>query len=207
MKTFTENLPFFPGFYESVFENSDGVCYEMEDYVDYHSNECGEDISIDDVDFDYKGYETAVSEAYVEVFNNLSPAFVENIVYKGITSPKYYNFSTDKVDAEITLVDTWREDMLKFLEDNKDFLSNQIKKDWTSYDGFMSFMSNDYDDWVKELSNDEPDERYLITIIGYAMVVEHGSADSLKDDLYMSTLEEVYMGEYVTYNPEEKENS
>ena len=124
-----------------------------------------------------------------------------------MTSPAYYNFETDKIYANATLSDDWREQVLKFMRDNKDWLSERIKKDWTSYDGFMSFMDNTYDAWLTRFETEEDiDPRYLATMVGYIMLIEN---DDIRWTLAEYTLENVYIGSYIycTKDKVDEENS
>ena len=75
------------------------------------------------------------------------------------------------------------------MDENKDWLRDRIKKDWTSYDGFASFMSNNFDDtsrdddedywgdksWYFHLFSGDSDRWgcYISTIIGYMMYREN----------------------------------
>ena len=226
-------LPFFPGFYESSLYNSDTAYWAIKDELDYYHNEyCSEygpgdetdreyylQLTEDDLDFNYKDYEKDVREQWVEAFRSRVPEFVLSVENVEMTSPKYYNYETDRLWADVELSEDWMEKVRAFMDENKDWLRDRIKKDWTSYDGFDSFMSNNFDD----LSHDEDENTwgidrswywhlfsgqsrklacYISTIIGYMMYRENSN---LRDDLVMDALDDIYAGSYVFITKEGEE--
>jgi hypothetical protein len=207
-------LPFFPGFYESDLENSDTSYWAIKEELDYYRNDCEtpcKELTEDDFDFNYSDYEKDVREQWVEGFRDNAPEFVVSVENVEMTSPKYYNFSTDKLWADIELKDGWEDDVRKFMDENADWLRKRIKDDWTSYDGFMSFMSNNFGDtshdededywggdksWYWHLFSGQSDrwECYISTIIGYMMYRKN---KDVRNDMVMRALDDVYAGSYV----------
>lgn len=61
-------------------------------------------------------------------------------------SPREYNFTTDKIYVSIT---PYALAMLGAMVD-KEILKKVIEDRHTSYDGFASFYSNDYDEWMEK---------------------------------------------------------
>lgn len=208
---FEIQLPFFAGFYESVLYNSDTLYYEVNDgdNLDYYRERFEDDtLEPDDLDIDFEAYKEDVSKAFVEAFDLCTPDFVKEIEMTELSSPRFYNYSTDKLYANVTFEDDWKAGVMSFMEKNKEALAERIKKDWTSYDGFMSFIENDYDKWVEEFQKDEPDERYIGSMLGY--IIE----DIIKNErpwdndpyyvLNTSALEDVYIGNYIINTKENK---
>ena len=214
-------LPFFPGFYESDLENSDTPYWAIKEELQYYQEECDtpcKELTESDLDFDYKGYEEDVRNAWVDGFRERMPEMVLSLENVEMTSPKYYNFSTDKLWADVELKDGWEDDVRKFMTENADWLRERIKDDWTSYDGFMSFMSNNFDNlahdededywgdksWYWHLFSGKSDrfECYISVIIGYMMYMEN---KDIRNDLVMFALEDVYAGSYVFLTDEGKE--
>ena len=70
------------------------------------------------------------------------PDFVESVEFLRVLSPKYYNYSTDKIECKITLADGWENEMRKFIAEHYDWLQDKITNDWTSCSGFISFIEN-----------------------------------------------------------------
>lgn len=214
-------LPFFPGFYESDLENSDTSYWAIKEELDYYRNDCDtpcKELTENDLDFNYKGYEEDVRNAWVDGFRERMPEMVLSLENVEMTSPKYYNFSTDKLWADVELKDGWEDDVRKFMTENADWLRERIKDDWTSYDGFMSFMSNNFDNlahdededywgdksWYWHLFSGKSDrfECYISVIIGYMMYREN---KEIRNDLVMYALEDIYAGSYVFLTDEGKE--
>ena len=218
---FNIQLPFFPGFYESDLKNSDTAYWAIKDELEYYQRDYAygnpDELAIyaqlteDDLDFDDDRYEEDVRNAWVESFRGYLPEFVLSLENVEMTSPRYYNFETDRLWGDVELRDDWKDVIREFMEENSDWLRERIKDEWTSYDGFMSFMSNNFDDlshdedddywkcdksWYWHLFSGQSDrfECYLSTIIGYMMYRED---KDIRDHLVMDALEDVYAGFYV----------
>ena len=197
-------LPFFPGFYESDLKNCDTAYWAIKDELYYYQNECDtpcKELTEDDLDFNDAEYEKDVRDAWVDAFRENMPEIVLSIKNVEMTSPRYYNFETDRLWADIELADGWENVMRTFIKDNAEWLSTRIREDWESYDGFISFMENDLDKWPEHLF-DEKDGRYISTMIGYMMYLEN---KEIRDDLVISAREDVYSGSYVFLTDEGKE--
>lgn len=214
-------LPFFPGFYESDLENGDTAYWAIREELQYYQEECDtpcKELTEGDLDFNYADYEKDVREQWVEGFREHKPEFVLSIENVEMTSPKYYNFSTDRLWADVELRDDWMDVVREFMVENADWLRERIKDDWTSYDGFMSYMSNNFDDlshdededywgsksWYWHLFSGQSDrwECYISTIIGYMMYRENME---IRNDLVMFALDDIYAGSYVFLTDEGKE--
>ena len=218
-------LPFFPGFYESDLKNSDTAYWAIKEELRYYQEEYAYDdpaeqaiyaqVTEDDLDFDDDRYEEDIRNAWVDAFRDKRPDFVISIENVEMTSPRYYNFETDRLWADVELADDWMDTVREFMTNNADWLRERIKEDWTSYDGFMSFMSNNFDDlryddgddnwsgdksWYWHLFSGQSDrfECYLSTIIEYMMYAED---KNIRDSLVMAALEDTYDGAYVFITP------
>lgn len=202
-------LPFFPGFYESSLMNSDTSYWAIKEELEYMQDAYMlkehpeyKTLTEDDLDFRYSDFEHDLALSFVDAWWNNAPSIVESVEFSEIVSPKYYNFSTDRLFADIELKEGWQEVMRAFMKENADWLKERIYEDWTSYDGFHSFMSNDFSEWDKYLFEDM-DERYISVMLGYMMYRENSQ---IREDLVMETLEgDVYAGSYVFITDEAKE--
>lgn len=202
-------LPFFPGFYESDLENSDTSYWAIKEELEYMQDTYilkehpeYKTLTEDDLDFRYSDFEHDLAVAFADAWWNNAPSIVESVEFSEIVSPKYYNFSTDRLFADVELKEDWKEGMRAFMTKNADWLKERIKEDWTSYDGFCSFMSNDLSEWDKYLFEDM-DERYISVMLGYMMYREN---ERIREDLVMETLEgDVYAGSYVFITDAAKE--
>lgn len=197
-------LPFFPGFYESDLENGDTAYWAIKEELQYYQEECDTpcpELTEDDLDFNYSDYEKDIREQWADGWKDNAPEIVLSVRNIEMTSPKYYNFSTDRLWADVELRDDWREKMRTFMKENAEWLKGRIKEDWTSYDGFCSFMSNDYEDWFDYIF-EEQEERYISTMIGYMMYREN---KNIRNDLVMYALEDIYAPSYAFLTESGKE--
>jgi hypothetical protein len=185
--------PFFPGFYGTVFDASDKAYYDIEDDIDYYRNEYGIELNADeDIDFKYKEYESDIAQVWCDSLRAYLPDCVESVEYNGISSPREYNFRNDELDITVVMTDDWKLKMTEFMKQNYDWLAARIKKDWTSYDGFMSFMDNDIECWWDRLFAEE-DGRYVECMIGYMMYrANENIRDALINDVFWNGDSDIY---------------
>lgn len=218
-------LPFFPGFYESDLYNSDTSYWAIKNELEYYQNESDtpcKELTEDDLDFDFSKYCEDVMMQWVRGWKCYAPEIVLSVENPEMVSPRCYNFSTDRVFADVELAEGWEDVVKAFMKDNADWLRKRIKEDWTSYDGFNSFMSNNFDDtsrdadeddyytykgdrsWYWHLFGGQSDrwECYISTILGYMM---YRWNESVRDDLVMYAIEENYPENYVFLTDEGKE--
>ena len=100
------------------------------------------------------------------------------LVFVELSSPKYYNFSTDRIFVKISC---------KFIEElkkkiDKFALGKAILEQFTSRDGFISFYSNDVNEW---LGQKEPwDHNQVCLLLEVLLVSKYG------EDWEVQTLED-----------------
>lgn len=166
-------VPFFWGFYNSPLDGSESA---IENEIDYYRDEEGMDVDWDDFDFNMKDYQHAVCESFIE---NLKDWYlvnwIENIEYDELWSPNYYNFENDRLYVKATLTDDCKERLEKFFITNREWLTEHIRKDWTSRSGFTSYIANDYEAFYEETMNLEP--RYLSIVWQYSLELENQNKD------------------------------
>ena len=188
MKTFEIECLGFHGFYESQFYNSDSEYYAVRYDFDYLQDKYGKDVTYDDFDLDFKSYTKDMCEEFVKAYLNNTPYFIENLEFTEMVSPKYYNFTTDRVFAKATLADDWQEQLIQIMLDNEEYFTNEIKEHHTSRDGFCSFMENTFSYWIAELKKDEPNFLYVSYAIYYAMKLDD-------ENLYVTLVDEAMEGD------------
>lgn len=153
MKNFefqNDTLILFEGFYESNLFNSDTEYYLNEMLQDSEHPETYE-ITGDN----YRAYEKAVCELHVDSLNECLSDFklyynkdiVKSVKLKGMSSPQYYNFTTDKLNL---LVDFNLRELKNycFKENSFDF-NYYLNKKYTSCSGYISFVDNNIKDFMK----------------------------------------------------------
>lgn len=68
-----------------------------------------------------------------------------------IYSPKYYNFSNDEIDLDVTFS---KSKVLNEVNKNITKFNDFLKERYSSRDGFNSFTSNNYIEWLEDYNND-----------------------------------------------------
>lgn len=98
--------------------------------------------------FDNKAYNTHVAATAKHIYNGkyvIKGVPVKIEMGSEIFSPSQYNFSTDSLDLDITIA---KHRVMKYAKDHKDSFNDFLYENYSSYDGFMSFIPNNYSDWV-----------------------------------------------------------
>lgn len=183
--------PLFPGFYNTIFE----PCEENEIYS--HNQEHGTDLSYDDFEWDYEDYQDRVASAFVESFErefkDIMPGI--DIKFQKVVSPKEYNFRNDSINIEVNMNFA---DFMAVVNENKENIADYIRQNYTSRDGFISWHSNDVEDWC----NPEYIQENLEHRIGALMeALAHAHLDT--DDIIYWAESEMW----INYTVKETENN
>lgn len=163
----------FHRFYESIFCNSDQfIDIESQDkyllinkYPFLNKNDI-------EVYYDFENFENykndiskEFSNLYLELIKELlpyditeNPKFLLELKDSYIDLPKYYNYRTDKnglfIKTNYTTLNLIKNYVLSF-----ENMEEYIFKKNSSYDGFISFLSNNYKEWInKPIENYECNE-------------------------------------------------
>ena len=107
-------------------------------YYSTHSDRIENDIEMFEYDgesIDYKQTHLSYAESYLDRINNELDL---NLKFKGIDSPREYNFTTDKIICEISEKEFTKLKELYLTDDDFVDYANENSK---SYDGFYSFYS------------------------------------------------------------------
>ena len=125
----------FEGFYYSIYDSIIDSILESEISEGYLTEEQTENINYTNLHLELS---KNIFYCILELFNDEFDLFTDNnfITFEGLYSPKYYNYSTDKIKAivspEIYLT------LLNKFENNDSFL-NYVNEASKSRDGFASF--------------------------------------------------------------------
>jgi len=132
-------LPLFSGFYGSHW---DDPCFDgEEDIFDLPKDkEFWEFIN-------WKDYQNHIAKEMCNEVQYLLSDFVSDIEFECVISPKYYNFSNDSINCEITFDDS---KILEYLNENQEAFSAYIRERYTSRDGFISSYENNASEWLHE---------------------------------------------------------
>lgn len=133
--------PLFPGFYGTVFEYQN----EGED-IDSYNEENKTDLKWEDFDFDYRDYESRISNAFVNRLETELNQFLPiTLTYQSICSPKEYNFANDSINivAKLDL-----KQLIGLIKERKEQATQYFKDKYTSCSGFISFHSPNIENWL-----------------------------------------------------------
>lgn len=136
----------FQGFYDSIHSfNIDSILeYDIEDLPLDQAQAVSEDFSFTEELLN--GYCKLYLESVESELNTTHNPEIK-LEFKELISPREYNFDTDRLFAHISDYNI----ISLFDRVDKECLSNLIKKRCTSYDGFISFYSNDINEWPKNV--------------------------------------------------------
>ena len=192
----------FQGFYESIYSNSD----EFMDDEQETSEEYG--LNYEDVNYEYTDfnrYKEDVSqkflEKYIETIKEELPYNItmdEQFLFKMIedttfvVSPRYYNYETDRCYCKIQT----NNETLTMIKDytlGLDGAEEYILNNFTSRDGYHSFITNDIRRW-KELPAEDYEENMLICLLD--MLLSLSYEGNVFNDIGYEVLDEICKYEY-----------
>lgn len=177
----------FSGFYNSVWDGEIDNCEEMaienlkEDWDSVEGFEAvwddGVVYEILNANTDYRKMHEQIAEAYVGLLAdelNEEFGFGVGLTFKELNSPREYNFTTDRIFAEVDLSDIVR----VYRKVGRKAVAKIARIMFTSYDGFISFYPPDIRDWG---SVRDWDHNQLGTIFAAANTrVGHNDCDRLE---------------------------
>lgn len=183
-------LPIFPGFYETWYS------FNEENYLEAENQEREEKnkIEFDDLEVDEDQYENDISIKFCEVIAKNLENFVYSIEFENIYSPKEYNFSTDSINC---IIEPKTDEIKNFINTNKGKFSEYLKKKYTSYDGFISHYSNNFDEWQKDTNNFT---KYNSHNLGSILEFIHSILEIEEIDIYYNVTDDIWEGNYITIN-------
>ena len=127
----------FGGFYGSLHEAfiEDAMWTDEDDW---------ESLTDSDENIDWDAVKNTYSEAYLDKLCEFtaSELGMESVYikYKGLDSPRYYNYNTDKIVGEMS--DEHSLELMNAIQKDDEFME-YIQKRTKSYDGFISFYTFD----------------------------------------------------------------
>lgn len=199
-RTFSCRIPF-GGFYESLYSSE--IDREQEQTVDYYFEDrarfeselpelaaIAEHLDEDDVKSElndiflrvteYSDAYAEVAKAYVSTFETWLDDTLEGdafVAFEEMTSPRYYNFETDRLFAGVS-ENAIREIAQRLADEAPDLLPETFRDMFTSRDGFASH----YDNAVPEKDLAEWDHNELYALL--CAWVSHNDVENLDYELY-----------------------
>jgi hypothetical protein len=105
---------------------------------------------------------------------------IGRVKYTGYDSPKEYNFVTDCTIFDLYISDYALDKLYTYCIKDDDAFSKFLKDHYSSYDGFISFLNNDYNQWKEDWDNKE--ESALWQALAYYIDQWHDEFDMDYDD-------------------------
>ena len=115
-------------------------------YHSIHSDEIDSRIEHFEIDEDNINYKETCNSYCIEFIDSINDMLELDLKFIQIDSPKFYNYSTDKIEAEINENDF---NKLKDTYLNSNEFIDYVNENSKSYDGFISFY-NGFNEVVKE---------------------------------------------------------
>lgn len=174
----------FSGYYHSIYE--DAIDSEIESSLDFYVEDNNieydyckqgfEDILNYDCDVNYINISKEVVKNYKHHFNINSLEFLE--LYR----PKFYNFETDEIICTLNSKDI--KTIKKYCKDNFENFDIFIKKYFTSHSGFVSFYSNDANDFLSQKIN-KLDTNEAGALLSFFIEDKYKNSEDYEDNRYL----------------------
>ncbi len=168
-------LPLFSGFYNSKFDSY--FDQEVEQVMEHEEKDYDQ---IRD-QLDYRKGRLAMAQEIVSVFNQETKL---DLKFLEVWSPREYNFVNDKIICEID-DEEMRKIHAKVLgsDEGREALTEVLEEFFTSRSGFISFYSNELEDWDKtweEVKAKESDHE----IFGQTFLTALCRMEDIEDDIF-----------------------
>ena len=173
----------FPGFYESNLYNSDS-----EYYMNQYLNEDQEN-KIEYELKDFEGFTSEVAKKAADLLHEaivFDDAIIQSIDFESLSSPRFYNFETDKLILKIKL-DQRKLELFCFRQEKTDF-NQYLQENFTSYDGFHSFIANNINDFKNQYIEENKTDRTLDIMIEFYILKQFEKWEN--KDSYLMDLSE-----------------
>lgn len=131
----------FEGFYCSIWSPDDDIYY----YGLENGFEEDEDFT-----FDYKGYYKDICEKYTDVWEGWMQQYIHEDIkldFLQVWQPRFYNYVNDACEVRISLTRQAKKAIIEKIINHRDKIAGWIRDNHSHEDGFLSFWSNDIDDW------------------------------------------------------------
>lgn len=196
----------FEGFYSSKYDSELDYCAEREwewraDDSEYGESRFPEPVQLSESELSDKAWRyTEYSRAYDDIAQAYVPAFDESVSdilglqlgleFESMSSPRYYNFSTDRIFAHIRTGVVYLM-FRKSRENGHMALRANIRESFRSRDGFIPHYSDNADSWLEKPLR-EWDHNEVMTLLESCLAIEETrDYDSIFWDCYESLQETV----------------
>lgn len=189
-------LPIFSGFYNTIFDHSDSMIecdIQCEnEFKDNYTELFEVGISYEyylQNNWKYRDYKNYYIECSKKITDNLTTLdhcnIIKSVKFQKLISPKYYNFHNDSINC---IIDFNSRKLKKYLSENLESFKQYIKDRYTSRSGFISYYSNDYNDWL-DIKNYNAHQ--IGSVLNFVLENENNEAEYLL--MENSNLHEVWL--------------
>ncbi len=185
----------FSGFYQTILS---------EGYFDHGSevehlkeiNVIPENIENNNVDFNfnYHQYMQDVTEAYVDHLEDylIKHELAKNVEFSKLTSPKFYNYSTDKlyISCDLNIAN-----LEKIITENLEEFQAFLNENYKSCSGFISFIEDNANNFLIGFKKLDPN--YLSIALEFCMLFLYEDGEGLAFDLDCKSIEHTSLSIYI----------
>lgn len=170
----------FEGFYDSRLYNCDSEYYASESLEgDYELQ-------------DFKGFCNKVARKAGDLLHEqvvCEDSLIQRIEFVELDSPEFYNYRTDRLILSVDIDTDGLEDYC--FEEHAEKFAKYLEENFTSYDGFHSFISNTVGGFKEQYVAEDKTGRCLDVMIEF-YILQNIDLDSYQMDLVECANEELY---------------
>lgn len=145
-----------------------------------------------------KKLDSNLSQLIVENINEvLKTKIIKSLKFNSFHCPKEYNFNTDIFICDVILYNKAIKIIKDFIYYNEGTFTVWLKENYSSYDGFISFVETDIDRFIEEITSF--DNVHIGVFFQY--ILEQLQSDELKNFLDYGVFEmELYYSDFVDFS-------
>ena len=145
-------------------------------------------------------YQDDVAKMYLDdilapAIEDMLPSDIDGdfaLTYVDTYHPRFYNFETDSIQFTFAFSDAIKSFMGKYAENHSVEFNRYLRERFTSRDGFVSYVPNDYETWRYKFDDD--DARCVSVLLGWML-----ADDSNYDYTFWEGCDDIAQDGYVPY--------
>ena len=145
-------------------------------------------------------YQDDVAKMYLDdilapAIEDMLPSDIDGdftLTYVDTYHPRFYNFETDSIQFTFAFSDEVKDFMGKYAENHSVEFNRYLRERFTSRDGFVSYVPNDYEAWRYKFDDD--DARCVSVLLGWML-----ADDSNYDYTFWEGCDDIAQDSYLPY--------
>lgn len=145
-------------------------------------------------------YQDDVAKMYLDdilapAIEDMLPSDIDGdftLTYVDTYHPRFYNFETDSIQFTFAFSDAVKSFMGKYAENHSVEFNRYLRERFTSRDGFVSYVPNDYETWRYKFDDD--DARCVSVLLGWML-----ADDSNYDYMFWEGCDDIAQDSYLPY--------